>query len=315
MSDYLTLLTARILPQADVIQPRLASLFEPPGAAGSAQQLTAEEPSAGPPASGPGLREESPAPSRAVFAGPQPAPAQREMPADAPAGSPREITTRPGRRSGQSPIQPATPGTVAPVPIGPETPDNLAARGSGKPAGVDPVAWTAPAAAAHRTTLQMPQPAPPNTSALTRAGPHTGTGDPTAPEAAQPAARWPTGSAPSTLLTPHLVKPAVRIPDAVAERPRKIVASQPAAAPALRSVPPALTVVRPQVTAHDARSGMPVSSKVRRATPDTTIHVTIGRIEVRATSSTGSPPQRQRSSPPVMSLEEYLRRRASGGGG
>ena len=49
------------------------------------------------------------------------------------------------------------------------------------------------------------------------------------------------------------------------------------------------------------------------ATAPPTINVTIGRVEIRATSS-ASPPQRARvKSANVLSLEDYLRQRASGG--
>lgn len=45
-----------------------------------------------------------------------------------------------------------------------------------------------------------------------------------------------------------------------------------------------------------------------------TIHVTIGRVEVRATPPPASPSRTQRPAPSVMNLDEYLRRRAGGGG-
>jgi hypothetical protein len=44
-----------------------------------------------------------------------------------------------------------------------------------------------------------------------------------------------------------------------------------------------------------------------------TIHVTIGRIEVRATPPPAPAKPQPRPAPPVMSLDEYLRQRASGG--
>jgi hypothetical protein len=118
---------------------------------------------------------------------------------------------------------------------------------------------------------------------------------------------------------------------------------------AIRSVAPAATVlspspsvaptsVRPRPAAEATRNEM-VESEERRsersavaairpagpaapvfspgvapamASPPPTIHVTIGRVEVRATP----PPAGSRAKgalPPVMSLEEYLRRRAAGG--
>lgn len=47
--------------------------------------------------------------------------------------------------------------------------------------------------------------------------------------------------------------------------------------------------------------------------PAPVINVTIGRIEVRATTPT-TPPRKQPSAKPLMSLDEYLRRRTRGGG-
>jgi len=44
-----------------------------------------------------------------------------------------------------------------------------------------------------------------------------------------------------------------------------------------------------------------------------TIHVTIGRLEVRAVSPPASPAHRQRPQPAVMSLDDYLKERAGGG--
>jgi hypothetical protein len=45
-----------------------------------------------------------------------------------------------------------------------------------------------------------------------------------------------------------------------------------------------------------------------------TINVTIGRIEVRATTPQAAQPRRSKPAAPTMSLEEYLRRRDRGGG-
>lgn len=48
--------------------------------------------------------------------------------------------------------------------------------------------------------------------------------------------------------------------------------------------------------------------------PEPSIHVTIGRVEVRAEVSGQAPRRAERTSSPVMSLEEYLQRRAKRGG-
>jgi hypothetical protein len=63
--------------------------------------------------------------------------------------------------------------------------------------------------------------------------------------------------------------------------------------------------VRPYIEPTDfKRAGQPA--------PTPTIQVTIGRIEVRATSP-ATPPSKPRAASPAMSLDEYLRRRKGGG--
>jgi hypothetical protein len=47
-------------------------------------------------------------------------------------------------------------------------------------------------------------------------------------------------------------------------------------------------------------------------TPQPTIHVTIGRIEVRAVQTSQSP-ARSRAATPAMNLDDYLMRRGQGG--
>jgi hypothetical protein len=49
-------------------------------------------------------------------------------------------------------------------------------------------------------------------------------------------------------------------------------------------------------------------------TPTPTIHVTIGRIEVRATTNAAPAAQKPRAEPAMMSLDDYLTQRAGGAG-
>jgi len=56
-----------------------------------------------------------------------------------------------------------------------------------------------------------------------------------------------------------------------------------------------------------------IASPARDAEPEPIVHVTIGRIEVRAASES-KPASRPRAASPVMSLEEYLHRRDRRGG-
>jgi hypothetical protein len=50
-----------------------------------------------------------------------------------------------------------------------------------------------------------------------------------------------------------------------------------------------------------------------KPSPEPTVHVTIGRIEVRAVQSSQPSPAKPRATPPVMNLDDYLRRRSNGG--
>jgi hypothetical protein len=61
------------------------------------------------------------------------------------------------------------------------------------------------------------------------------------------------------------------------------------------------------------RGNAGVASPAMAGEADPVVHVTIGRIEVRATSE-GKPSERPRAASPVMSLQEYLHRRAQRGG-
>jgi len=61
------------------------------------------------------------------------------------------------------------------------------------------------------------------------------------------------------------------------------------------------------------RGNAGIASPAVAAEADPVVHVTIGRIEVRATSE-GKPSERPGAASPVMSLQEYLYRRAQRGG-
>jgi hypothetical protein len=90
--------------------------------------------------------------------------------------------------------------------------------------------------------------------------------------------------------------------------------------PSLESPPPPslVAIVRghvaapPPATRTGSRRAGPVTPRAldaqRRSEPD--VHVTIGRVEVRATPPL--PPPMRRNAPQPMSLDEYLRRRTSG---
>jgi hypothetical protein len=69
---------------------------------------------------------------------------------------------------------------------------------------------------------------------------------------------------------------------------------------------PAAIIVRPRPAAHP---GLAVPDQMKSASLEPTIHVTIGRIEVRAIPAAPAPPAKGRPASPVMTLDEYLRER------
>jgi hypothetical protein len=89
----------------------------------------------------------------------------------------------------------------------------------------------------------------------------------------------------------------------------KTVSPRPVASEIVRAAPVAPPPIRPAASRSErARRDDPFQ---REPAPhaETTVHVSIGRIEVRAAVA---PPRRERAkaASPVMSLEEYLRTRA-----
>jgi len=89
--------------------------------------------------------------------------------------------------------------------------------------------------------------------------------------------------------------------------------------------PPTSGVTSPAARQHDNSKAPPVFIQSRiapllevgplnqsRIEPQPTVHVTIGRLEVRAVQ-TSQPAARARASSPVMNLDDYLKRRSQGG--
>jgi hypothetical protein len=109
----------------------------------------------------------------------------------------------------------------------------------------------------------------------------------------------------------------IRVPDReisyqTEHRPQLVVATQ--AVPEI--------VVAQQRTASRTEDRTPtraqrrsaIASPVVKATAESTINVTIGTVEVRATTESKPAQRRAASASPVMSLEAYLQRRQPGGG-
>lgn len=96
-------------------------------------------------------------------------------------------------------------------------------------------------------------------------------------------------------------------------RPQGVEPAQPQRPSLIPGLNPAGTILPPRikVASEFSRLQMPVQSREER---EPTIQVTIGRIEVRATSAPAPAPGKERSAPRVMSLDEYLQRRTGRGG-
>jgi hypothetical protein len=80
---------------------------------------------------------------------------------------------------------------------------------------------------------------------------------------------------------------------------------------------PQAVVVQPRVMriehrGEDRSNSSPLAMSVQAPPPAPTIHVTIGRIEVRATTP-AMPASKPRPAPQTMSLDDYLRQRSRGG--
>ena len=96
-------------------------------------------------------------------------------------------------------------------------------------------------------------------------------------------------------------------------QPRGMEPAQPRRSSLIPRLNSSGTILPPRikVASEFSRLQMPVQSKEER---EPTIHVTIGRIEVRATLAPAPASGKERSAPRVMSLDEYLQRRTGRGG-
>ena len=99
------------------------------------------------------------------------------------------------------------------------------------------------------------------------------------------------------------------------ELPALSIAAQPKSAEPTLPIESARVVVQPTVIQPipqvAAASRTPQTDLRRRRVADPAIHVSIGRIEIRATSAANAEPKSSKRSGPKLSLEDYLK---SGGG-
>lgn len=289
MRDHLYRLAAHALDRLPAAAPRVGSRFEP---------VAEDEPPAAEAA--PGAAE----PAVADLA-PRRPPAPPAAPSRQPpvALDDRPVATAPTDMRRPLDAVPSTPDPAAADPFGPAPRASAAAptmpddSGSPRPATA-PVAANGTTAGADFDTdgdaatrasddeeTARPKPAGPGHRTTAAARP------PTSP-AADP------GTAPTPLPT---------VADAARRSPAEEV-------PPVRTVPAegddADALFSPEVPEPRSAAGsLPLPTP---AAPETTIHVSIGRIEVRATPPVALPPPAAKA-PAVMGLDDYLRRRGGGG--
>jgi hypothetical protein len=100
-------------------------------------------------------------------------------------------------------------------------------------------------------------------------------------------------------------------PDAIVKSPLSTL--QPSKPADVR--PSSIVIARPAIAPLLDGRRSTVALDQSTSAPEPTVHVTIGRIEVRAVQATPSPSTRSRATTPVMNLDDYLRRRSGGRAG
>ena len=312
MSDYLSNFATTRLGRADIIRPRLAALFEPPHltagpilrppvspAAGQDGNSSNDVPSerliaARPPALRPVRRTEESQPSATGL----------KLPVQETHAEPSDLQTesRPPRRQATTP----QPLAVALTPL------SLEVR-SEQLSG--PLTPERPQPAVDRTT--PPAVLPLVVSPFVSERPQQqGSGRPAVFLAA---GKLQTDGEPLRNDTRQQRPPEFRQPRhrtrnehvAGPEERRLAVEPRPDSLPVQipRPETPTTVVVQPHVTPY-----VEPAAAAPTATPEPTIKVTIGRVEIRATPPPARQSAAERSAAPVMSLDEYLRRRAKRGG-
>jgi hypothetical protein len=195
-------------------------------------------------------------------------------------------TTKPPRITEVIPAKP--PNSVAATPVVPST--------------------VAESLAESRSRAEQPEPAEPVVRP-TRQAPSR---RPLDPATVEPVIRPATGSAPSetrAISKSSRDSPIVRAPigdaKAKSETPPAVAPMTPAVRPAVPTVPPIIPA--------SSRSDRTANSRAPRGDPSSprAIHITIGRIEVRAVHPPPEPLPQQRPAPasPKISLDEYLKQR------
>ncbi|MBE9180873.1 hypothetical protein IQ268_20140 [Oculatella sp. LEGE 06141] len=215
------------------------------------------------------------------------------------------------------PIQPPP----APIHLGSPNQDVVLPEAAFTPAPLPATVLTAPTAPTTLTAPSVEHPVPPDT--INERSPHV---SPQTAALAQPTSSPSAVSVRPTLklVSPHqsVIENNGAIAPSQSAFPTASAATVPLApavnatlAPVSQAIPePTLSLPHPPVALqpHSVSSDLPSPSSSLPSSPPT-IHVTIGRIEVRATPPAGSPVAPSRPKLPVMSLDEYLRQRSGGG--
>lgn len=298
MSDYLTSLAARAVDAAAAVRPRQASLYEPPPVAEATPEFeTAEVSSEAPPphlvkpAAEPSPRHE-PQPRMTVVHETTEKrvevthETEKRVVAEPPAPQPPRIVETRVLESVATPVRPPPP---EPLPPKADPPPRAIAEA---PPTILPRERTTERVVVERIHKNVEQtllsaPAPPS---------------PLTPEQTRVSALRPQTVEPQVIERPVVV-PQTIIQQQPPERTAREILAEP------RPLPPARVAVAPQITPQPKPA---LSERPAREEPppdsEPSIHVTIGRIEVRAVPA--EQPVR-RPAPPAerMSLDDYLRRR------
>jgi hypothetical protein len=315
MNDYLRNLAARNVNLADVIQPRLASRFEPTPVHG-ALGLRTDVPS---------FTDEHEMTEPAAQASIRPRHAQRAEPQ---AAATNEHAVRRSLLAQTQPLSPTVQeASSVPVPV-----QDKAEAQSETMLEPQPLSRPAPRAVPSVAPTVMAQP---QASPLLRSDTRTQT--PMDQISMRPGVHLPALDVVSQSAAPKrqpMLQPIIAsiIEHEVIERqtaqPAQPRQQQPSiewrtAQPAQvreqqpSSDAPQAVVVQPRVMriehrGEDRSNSSPLAMSVQAPPPAPTIHVTIGRIEVRATTP-AMPASKPRPAPQTMSLDDYLRQRSRGG--
>lgn len=296
MSDYLFNLAARTLNQTEVLRPRLLSLFEPPPKSG-----------------GPGSSVRSSQWVDAVAMSSETAPAVPVPPWPFPL-APAEPLPEPPSGTAPRLVRPAA------VPAPPADPSATLGRQIRVPAD-QPATRPGPAAPGPDrqpslpTSVAVPEPSAGKLSG-TEARPWPGHVRPMAPPGIVPGD---TGAAPPLSALERQWEPSLEpavnhgVPGESAQPAEPRLPATPHLEPSglepTRRSTPAAVVVRPHVAPHVEPKAPSAAGALATPKSAPSIQVTIGRIEVKATSPQAPSPHTIRSAPPAMSLDDYLRRR------